>query len=217
MGADRLNPKQFDLYHDYTPAEGPDDHALSTYKLTRPQSDFSSYRDVHMKLSVNHHGTGPVDIQAWNEAHEDYPLESRDTGQRELFRETYASAHPGKSVVELMESTKEARSMALPLLAAAQRDALELHGRGLTPSTGRSKYSEALVQNLAGQGLIEGNQRDSTNGMSFMRGPDERHPATLGDREDPSVLQRAKRDVRDMIRQAPGRKRRTDGTQEPLF
>lgn len=209
-----LQPKQFTLFNRYSPASDASDHALSKYHLAR-ENPTGYAADVHGSLSVVHHGTGPHSIQGWNE-----PRYGRDLntgpGQQMLFQERYHSDTPGKSTVDGMFFTREARSMAMPVLAVAQREAVEEYGRSLTPSTDRSAHSEKLVQNLAGQGLIEGNERTSTNGMSFVS-PTVQSQRDVGTPEEPSVLAQGKKDVRDLLRSRPGRKRRTDGVQEPLF
>lgn len=85
-------------------------------------------------------------------------------GQLKLF----GSGHePAKVTVDLLRSTKSARVHVPTVLALADLDARREHGVGLTASTNRSQFSEALTQHLGkltGQAMTE---RESSNQMEF--------------------------------------------------
>jgi hypothetical protein len=92
-------------------------------------------------------------------------LQGGPGGQMKLF----GSAHALPEVeVRTMSSTKRARIHAPALLAIADRDARQEFGVGLTASTNRSKYSEALTQHLGKATGIPMTERQSTNGSEFM-------------------------------------------------
>jgi hypothetical protein len=211
-----LNPRQFDLYADHDTEGDPSGYAYSMYRLGRESRQIPDEVDVHGTIEVVHHPTAPYRRQGWNEESYGSALHQPDD-QQVLFGEQYTTKFPGRSEVVGMDVTKEARSMAVPMLAVAARDtALRYGGRQLTPSGDRSPHSERLVQGMASKGLIEGHKRTYSNNMGFSQAaPFAYHE--LGDYQAPGRLQQAKRDVREMIRQAPGRKRRTDGVQQELF
>jgi hypothetical protein len=85
-------------------------------------------------------------------------------GQLKMFGSAHA---PPEVTVQTMSSTKRARIHAPALLAIADRDARQEFGVGLTASTNRSKYSEALTQHLGKATGLPMTQRESTNGSEF--------------------------------------------------
>jgi hypothetical protein len=222
--------RQFDLYvdhQDYGRHEG----RTSQYSLAKqhdpgdmldPDNDWegptpaSTHADVRGRVYVTHNSTSPTKVETWNRELYGHELTQPREGQQRLLKEHYDSKEPGRSVVDGMFFTKDARTMAMPMLALAARDTAEQLGRHLVPSGDRSAHSEKLVQKLASQGMIDPHERKDSNSISFQDAQVMRK-INLGDPADPSLLDAGKSTVRDMIRRAPGRKRRTDGEQLPLF
>lgn len=202
--------RQFDLFTDrYERQPDPylvdlglpdSQYAEDTYTLTsKHEQGKGDYVDQHGRVSVTHHSVSPVHVAEWS----DWGMYQPEQGQQRLFKETYESRTPGKSTVDGMYFTKEARAMALPVLAVAARDAALNHGRTLIPSGDRSDHSERLVGRLAERGVAEATERTNANNIDFA--PSMSRPIyTLGDKRGEGVLQQGKRDARAIVRQ--GRK-----------
>lgn len=216
-----LQRKQFDLYtedHDSTIVGVDEDddipeYRYATYTLADKRGEFDSdYVKQHGKIEVSHHSSSPYNVETWNDPREWNRPEQppahgtpygtaggTHTGQQKLLQEKYPTDSPGKSVVDGMYFTKEARAMALPTLAVAARDTAERYGRTLTPSGDRSAHSERLVGHLAEAGAIEPHERAVENQIGFA--PASSRPyQRLGDRRPDEVLQQGKRDARSIVR-----------------